>query len=180
MIRYLTYLTGYLFLQAITYLITPFFPLFAVRAEGYVGNGKLWQEGWRLPKWLSWFDTPDNSLDGDKNHMSKYATYPRYFRHLIWLYRNSLYGFKWSVMAMDVEVDHQEINGELKINYKYKRWGKLTIKQPNGAWQWKYLAPISFAPNYCWNLNFGWLLDDHSKTEALFMFSPRIKRIPND
>lgn len=180
MIRYIYYLCWYLILQLLTYLITPILPLFAIRAEGWSGNGKLWQEGWRLHPYLAWFDTPDNSLDGDSNHLNKYITYPRYLRHLIWLYRNSLYGFKWTVMAMEVEAEKQEVKGDLKINHKYSRFGTLCIKQPNGAWQWKHISPIRWLPGKCWVLNFGWLLDDRDKELALFMFSPRIKSIPSD
>ena len=33
---------------------------------GWCNNGTVWQSGPRLLSFLSWFQTPDNSLDGDQ------------------------------------------------------------------------------------------------------------------
>lgn len=48
----LFYLPINLFVTAIAWIISPVLPLFAS------------SDGW-LPRWLWWFQTPDNSIDGD-------------------------------------------------------------------------------------------------------------------
>lgn len=171
--RYFLYLLAYIPIQLLTYLITPLLPLFAVIRYGKLDNANAEGMGYRLPLFLSWFDTPDNSLDGDSNFINKNILYPRYLRHLMWLYRNSLYGFKWSGMSMPVQ-NYWAATGNLKINYHTKEFGSFSIKQPNGAWQYKLVKPFL---GKILVLNFGWLLDDHSQKRALFLFSPRLKKI---
>jgi hypothetical protein len=46
-------------------ILSPVLPVFATEQEGRLDNNSRWGMGPRLPKWLSWFQTPDNSLDGD-------------------------------------------------------------------------------------------------------------------
>lgn len=175
--RYLAYLLLYLVLQLVTYLITPLLPLLAVRRECWNDNKSIWAPGWKLPKWLSWFDTPDNSLDGDTNHINKYITYPRYLQHLLWLYRNSLYGFKWSVMGARID-SGRIFDGNTKVNYVGPVYGTLRVSCDK-YWQWKKVTPSKLFKGRCWVLNFGWLLDDPNQETALWMFSPRLKRIKN-
>jgi len=174
MLRYLTYLAIYIPVQLFAYLITPLLPLFAVKRMGGWDNNSYRQTQPRLPIWLSWFDTPDNSLLGDSRWMADHTG--SYWSMVCWLYRNSLYGFKWTVLAVDVQ-DTQIIIGNPDIGYQRSRFGILRIRQPNGAWQFKIVKPIF---GKIFEGNFGWLLDDTTKQRALFMFSPRIKGIQND
>lgn len=173
MLRYITYLCVYLVVQILTYIITPLLPIFTERREGWCDNANVWCEAPRLPRWLSWFDTPDNSLKGDKNFAEEHED--TYLSRVIWLYRNSLYGFKWTVLAAPVDTD-RVFTGNTKINYKGPVFGKLTVSCGD-YWQFKIVTPSKIFKNYCWVLNFGWLLDDVDQQKALFMFSPRLKRI---
>ena len=52
MILALIYLPINLLFTALAWLVSPALPAFAS------------EDGW-LPKWLWWFQTPDNSIDGD-------------------------------------------------------------------------------------------------------------------
>ena len=97
--HYLKVLTIYIPIQILTYLITPILPLFAVWRIGWCNNNSYQAESLRLPLWLSWFDTRDNPLTGDAKFLAKNK--PSYFNMIKWLYRNSLYGFKWTVLALD-------------------------------------------------------------------------------
>ena len=131
------------------WLITPILPLFAVWKTGWCNNNLYQAESLRLPLWLSWFDTPDNSLFGDQRWEQEHNG--GYWSQVGWLYRNSLYGFKWTVLAL-----------------------------PEGhpsAWQWhkKY-----YFKTFYLDLNFGWMLDNIENGRAMFMFSPRIKRIKDE
>ena len=168
--RYLTYLVCSLLAQCLAWLITPILPLFREGRWGYSDNGNLWMLEPRLPSWLSWFDTPDNSLLGDARW---YREHPKgtYWNMVAWLYRNSLYGFKWTALSQQVQTIRQ-VTGSPDIGYQGERFGTLSIRQPNGAWQYKVVKPLF---GKVFEGNFGWLLDDTSKQRALFMFSPRFK-----
>ena len=52
------------------YILAPVLPLFAEQRDGWLDNGSIWGMGPRLPTWLNWFMTPDNSLDGDSTFQS--------------------------------------------------------------------------------------------------------------
>ena len=168
--RYLAYLIVYLVLQLLTYLITPLLACCWEVRKGWVDNRDHEEEGPRLWKWLSWFDTPDNSLDGDPAFLNRYLIYPRYLRHLSWLYRNSLYGFKWSVLA--VPPGRVFRVGPDNLDYHTGTYGSTHLWNEAGAWQYKSVRPFL---GRVLILNFGWLLEDASQTKALFMFSPRLK-----
>ncbi len=136
-------------MQIFTWILTPILPIFKVCREGWCNNNTYIAWGPRLPVWLAWFDTPDNCLRGDENWDREHVF--GYMSVVGWLYRNSLYGFKWTVLSL-----------------------------PEGhpsAWQWH--KEFYFKTFYL-DLNFGWMLDNIENGRAMFMFSPRIKRIPND
>lgn len=171
---YALYLIASFGMQLVAWCLTPILPLFRKELWGWSNNGNMRALGPRLPHWLSWFDTPDNSLLGDSRWMADHTG--DYWSMVCWLYRNSLYGFKWTVLAVDVQ-DTQIITGNPDIGYQRSHFGILRIRQPNGAWQFKIVKPIL---GKIFEGNFGWLLDDTTKQRALFMFSPRIKGIQND
>lgn len=74
-------------------------PALVVELVGKIGAPVLAlfvdEDGW-LPRFLWWFQTPDNSCDGDAAHMERW---PRdgwgwtWLRRTAWLFRNSAYGF---------------------------------------------------------------------------------------
>lgn len=171
---YALYLIASFGMQLVAWCLTPVLPLFRNEQWGWSNNGSVRALGPRLPRWLSWFDTPDNSLLGDSKWMADHTG--DYWSMVGWLYRNSLYGFKWTVLAVDIQ-DTQIVTGNSNIGYQRSRFGILRIRQPNGAWQFKIVKPIL---GKIFEGNFGWLLDDTTKQRALFMFSPRIKGIQND
>jgi hypothetical protein len=174
MLRYLAYLAIYIPVQLFAYLITPLLPLFAVKRMGNTDNNRYQSVEWRLPIWLSWFDTPDNSLYGDDNWYEAHK--PNYFSAVAWLYRNSLYGFKWSVLAAPNNPKVcTVIEGATNLNHHTGTYGVMRITRTDGYWQLKIVTPSKVFKGRIWVLNFGWLLDDPSQEKALFMCSPRLK-----
>jgi hypothetical protein len=175
MLRYLTYLAIYIPVQLFAYLITPLLPLFAVKRMGWCDNHSYESVEWRLPLWLAWFDTPDNPLIGDANWL--HAHFPvKYWDKVGWLYRNSLYGFKWSVLAAPNNPKVcTVIEGPGNLNHHTGTYGVMRITRTDGYWQLKIVTPSKVFKGRIWVLNFGWLLDDPSQERALFMFSPRLK-----
>ncbi len=176
--RYYLYLCILIVLQLITYIITPLLPLLSktVKATPINNNSRV-ASGTKLFRWLSWFDTPDNSLEGDDNFLAKNV--PSYISKVKWLYRNSLYGFKWTILSATI-TDPQLIKykGDPRVNRNNGIQGKL-VATYNNYWQFKYVKSIY--KSYGVMLNFGWQLDEFIKDpkpgKALFQFSPRIVRI---
>lgn len=175
--RWPVYLLTYLILQVVAYLITPILPLFAKMREGWSDNHGAWREEPRLPKWLSWFDTPDNSLWGDRQFMLDHKE--TYLSKVIWLYRNSLYGFKWTTLACVVDYPNEIVfSGYPNINRNNGVTGTFQASY-KGYWQWKCVKKL--IGNRGIMFNFGWELDTAVKKgqpmTALFMFSPRFVSI---
>jgi hypothetical protein len=169
--RYALYLLIYIPVQIFAYLITPLLPLFAVKRIGNTDNNRYQSVEWRLPLWLSWFDTPDNCIYGDDNWYKSHKA--NYFSAVGWLYRNSLYGFKWSVLAAPAnDKSSLDITGPSDLNHHTKTYGVMEIVRSDGYWQYKSVRPFM---GRILILNFGWLLDDPSQEKALFMCSPRLK-----
>lgn len=101
-----------------------------------------------LPRWLSWFQTPDNDLDGDAGWLIlhwqwRYKLVPtlcNYVGRVGWLLRNRAYGFKWSVLA--APIDHAPaFNGDPVVNRNNGHFGLLRCWHGN-AWQWKWVHPL--------------------------------------
>lgn len=172
MIRWLTCLAALATMSLIAMVLTPLLPLFARPRLGPVDNNNATAVEPRLPRWLAWFDTPDNSLLGDpgwrKTHDGGYSS------QVAWLYRNSLYGFKWGPIAAPMS-EPRIVDGDPSINRNNGRFGILRITM-GPYWQWKCVKPIA-ATGYCWMINLGWMLNDAGQKKALFMFSPRVVKI---
>lgn len=172
----------YLVLVPISLLITlvamvfaPILPIFATMQEGLIDNGSATGIEPRLPKWLNWFQTPDNSLWGDQTF--KQLNPPCYWSEVKWLWRNPAYAFAL-----------RYIPGE-----QGQYWGDNTIRdndnakagwcfvKAGGLFQFTWIYPIGF--NRCIMVNLGWniraLVDDNVQPkpnpyQATFVFSPRI------
>lgn len=163
MIRWLICLPIALIGELVAILLAPLLPLF-VTARG------------TLPRWLAWFDTPDNLALGDRGHLVRWAGRSGYIQIVAWYLRNRAYGLKWGPLGAPVR-DGVVLEGDLLVS----RWHAGLLRCRCGPfWQWKRVLPIPGA-GYCLMLNFGWLLDDFvdgesAKPKALYLFSPRLRR----
>lgn len=78
-------------------------PFFVVNRAGSLDNSTRYGFGWYLPDWLSWFQTPDNDIDGDQGWREEHwqwrfrlpAVLATYVGRVGWLWRNPGYGFGW-------------------------------------------------------------------------------------
>ena len=143
--RYIIYLIISLIMQVVAWVITPILPIFSVYRYGPLNNNNGYGMGWRLPKWLSWFDTPDNPLTGDERWKSKHWP-PTHWSMVLWLYRNSLYGFKWTVLGApmpDIENKYWQwryYSNWIKLDFgwllePYKNNPDLYYEQPKALFQ---------------------------------------------
>ena len=141
-------------------IICPLLPLF-VQADGH------------LPKWLSWFDTPFDTADGDRGHQEKYPGvdwWSTYGRRVAWYWRNCCYGFDMRVCGVEVNPDRDvitvdgnpDIGDQTGISgtcrWKAYRQGDLI------AWQFMYVKHYSiFNIHKCVRIGLGWKIWDNEK-----------------
>ncbi|MBS1189059.1 MAG: hypothetical protein H6R10_851 [Rhodocyclaceae bacterium] len=179
--RYFIYLIAALAMEIVSLPLAFILPFFARNA--------------RLPRWLSWFQTPDYSLEGDGGWQNEHWQWRKrlsdllciYVGYMGWLLRNRAYGFKWSVLAAPVDQDALRSEGDLSIknrDHAKAGWFRVWMK---GYWQYKRIWQIP-GQTLCVMLNFGWQLDNYitdptlhlTRPKALFMFSPRVSAFHPD
>jgi hypothetical protein len=148
------------------------FPYFRELRDGLLDNGQESGVAPRLPNWLSYFDTPDNSLLGDGTWAKSHTG--TYWDMAAWLYRNSLYGYQWSVLAAPIFGIPRIYNGSRDLNHHTNKTGVLRV---TCASYWQYKAVTPFILGYCWVLNFGWILDDESQLFSMYTCSIRIRKL---
>jgi len=176
MISYILLVPVSLLLTLIAVIIAPILPLFASNVSGMVDNGTSVRLEPRLPKWLSWFQTPDNSLNGDATFES--LNPPCYWSQVKWLWRNPAYSFGLQILGTPYVSD---IQGDTTIRDNDNAKAGWCLVTVNGLFQFRWVRPIGFSR--CIYCNFGHnilaLVDPNvepkpSLYKATFVFSPRI------
>jgi hypothetical protein len=178
----MTYLI-YLFLVPVSLLTTlvgvlfaPVMVLFKVEKDWWCDNHSYRAMGPVLPSWLNWFNTPDNTLDGD-------ATFENlngigYWSKVKWLWRNPAYSFALRYLTAPYAASFKGDN-TIKDNDNAKAGWCLV--HANGLFQFTSVTPIGYSR--CIYVNLGWniraLVDDNVQPkpdpyQATFVFSPRI------
>ena len=130
-----------------TLLTFPLAPILALCHSDQVGwcdNATIYQQGPRLHKWLSWFQSPDNSLDGDITFQSFFP--PCWWSKVHWLWRNPFYGFDVKIFDGSTGMSYL---GDLHCDEKNPGYLLVT---GHGLFQWVYFKKIGSKTLY---LNFG-------------------------
>ena len=165
-----------LVLTLIALITAPVMPLFAKQIDGWLLNHSIWGIGPRLPTWLNWFMTPDNSLDGDETFQQINGR--SYWSKVKWLWRNPAYSF--ALRYIDGNPVYWKGDKTIKDNDNAKE-GWLYVNSC-GLFQFVYIKRI-FSTSRCIYVNCGWnirlLVDDNvspkpNPVQATFVFSPRI------
>jgi hypothetical protein len=178
--RWFIYLIFSLLMQLVALVVTPLLPPFARDEFGWTNNNSGSGVEPRLPHWLRWFDTLDNSLLGDENWKATHDG--GYWSRVAWLYRNMLYGLKWTVLAAPVTQTDVWWEGDPSINKNNGRYGFLRVRMGK-YWEIKIVRKLF--GGYGLMLDIGWLLNPYCtnaqlhKTQplALFQFSPRLFKV---
>lgn len=137
----------------------------------------------RLPRGLSWLQTPDNSLDGDNGWKTEHMTWlnargdrldalRRYVKRVLWLYRNPMYGFDFAVLGAKCRSgDSAFWHGDPHTGIDHP--GTLLILVYRGTplkpiyFQWYYVRAWGRS-NRRLRINLGWKLwGFHGQTETL-------------
>jgi hypothetical protein len=167
MIRWLLLLPIDLISAPICWLTAPLVALFAA------------DNGW-LPRWLSWYQTPDNSLDGDIGWRTKHLIgWPRYIKRVLWLCRNPMYGLAWDGPLS------AKIHRAMPIKVQGDPWIKNRDNAIAGAyfctvgpyWNYKLIRPLF--GDTALMLELGWKLQGYAQGreidgKAMYVFSPRL------
>jgi len=156
-LRYVAYLIPSIAMVILNFPLAPFIVLFA---EGKYPNAVL-------PKWLDWFQTPDNPLDGDRNWTLRVWQWryklPKplqiYVGRVGWIWRNSAYNFDINVLGF-----------HLKAPIAYKAWGNERVSDKpytpgwvlrkavnaDGKKAFQFYAILPTFPSKCFRIMFGW------------------------
>jgi len=166
-----------LLLTLLAVLIAPVLPLLASNQEGWLDNHSSWGLGPRLPTWLSWFQTPDNSLDGDATFQTMFPP-GQWWSQVHWLWRNPCYAFAIRYLTNPY---YTQVLGDKTIKDNDNAKAGWCLVHANGLFQFTLVAPIGYSR--CIYINLGWnvrgLVDDNVQPkpnpyQATFVFSPRI------
>ena len=165
-----------LVLTLLALITAPVMPLFAKQIDGWIDNHSIWGIGPRLPTWLNWFMTPDNSLDGDATFQAINGR--SYWSKVKWLWRNPAYSFALKYIASPYTT---EVLGDPTIKDNDNAKKGWCLVHANGLFQFTLVAPIGFSR--CIYINLGWnvrgLVDVNvqpkpTNWQATFVFSPRL------
>lgn len=166
-----------LVLTLVAVLIAPILPLFARPLIGWCNNHSYEAIEPRLPVWLSWFMTPDNSLNGDATFQHLFP--PCYWSQVHWLWRNPAYSFALKYLNSPYETT---VYGDKTIKDNDNAKAGWCFVRANGLFQFRFIKRIANT-NRCILVNLGWnimgLVDDNVQPkpdtwQATFVFSPRI------
>ncbi|QWD55291.1 DUF7338 family protein [Polynucleobacter paneuropaeus] len=149
-------------------------PRFATQSVGWCDNHGFWGIGPRLPNWLSWFQTPDNSLDGDHSFIAinSYG----YWAQVKWLIRNPAYAF--AMRYINTIENKPVLYGNDSIKDNDNSVAGWCFVKCAGLFQFTWVQPIGFSRCiYCvfgWNIRGTLHKDPSDSYQATFDFSPRI------
>lgn len=125
------------------------------------------RDGW-LPRWLWWFQTPDNSLDGDHGWQTEHwqwrfkflAPMARYIGRVGWLWRNNAYGFSTDVLGVKINTSRFTMLGDANVSNRPLHEGLVrrffTALNGDRYFQWYYVR--AWSSRYCLRINLGWKL----------------------
>ncbi len=158
----------------IAYVIAPVLPLFAAQKDGWLDNHSTWGIGPRLPNWLNWFMTPDNSLDGDRTF--EQINGRSYWSKVKWLWRNPAYSV--CLKYINTIQNQTFVKGDDSIKDNDNAKAGWVFVRCAGLFQFVWIKPIG--NNRCFYFNLGWNIRGTLHTvpveayQATFAFSPRI------
>ena len=161
-----------LVITLLSLVIAPVLPLFAVQKLWWCDNHNYQAVGPVLPSWLNWFQTPDNTLNGDATF--QLANGISYWAKVKWLWRNPAYSFALRYLNAPYATS---VAGDPTIKDNDNAKAGWCFVHANGLFQFTLVAPIGFSR--CFYCVFGWNIRGVLETkdsiwQATFAFSPRI------
>jgi hypothetical protein len=151
------------------YVLAPALPLFAVMRFGPMDNNNASGFEPRLPEWLSYFQTPDNSLWGDATFQRLNG--PRYWSMVKWLWRNPAYGFERAVLGAKIRpADVPVVKGDPDVQDGPAGKEGFCFIRISSYWN---LVWVKRSGNTrCWYFNLGWKLKTYAENPARVLTEP--------
>ena len=163
-----------LLLTLIAVILAPILALCTVQKLWWCDNHNYQAVGPVLP--FNWFQTPDNTLNGDATFQSLNGI--SYWAKVKWLWRNPAYSFALRYLNAPYATN---VAGDPTIKDNDNAKAGWCLVHANGLFQFTLVAPIGFSR--CVYVNLGWnvrgLVDVNvnpkpQEWQATFVFSPRI------
>ena len=114
-----------------------------------------------VPKWLNWFLTHDNDIDGDQDHLQRWtgeSKWKKLLRRTAWLWRNKGYTFDYDVCGRII--GNTLMNKGDPETSDAKKAGYIFQYDENGTWEYYLVKPYYFKKDKCLRLRFGWKIAD--------------------
>jgi hypothetical protein len=168
-----------------TVILAPVLALCVEKRVGVIDNGTNIGEAYYLFTWLSWFQTPDNSIDGDQGWRTEHWQWrfklplplAVYVGRVGWLWRNPGYGFG---LIRVINYGQVTITGTYGIETNPLVEGSLLIEDPS-YFQYRLVKRISAGKalymNLGWNIKGIYEAPIGTSQICTFAFSPRIVSI---
>ena len=166
-----------LLLTLIAVILAPILALCTVQKLWWCDNHNYQAVGPVLPTWLNWFQTPDNTLNGDATFQSLNGI--SYWAKVKWLWRNPAYSFALRYLNAPYATN---VAGDPTIKDNDNAKEGFCLVQANGLFQFVLVRRIG-STSRCIYINVGWnirgVVDDNVQPkpdtwQATFVFSPRI------
>lgn len=174
MTRYLISFSLWLLAFVGTWLLSPVLPLCARPQSGWINNHEKLSVEPRLPWFLRWLSTSDNSLLGDDGHKERWAGKSQYWQMSDWLRRNAAYDFTWDVLGVEPK-GAMKVTGDPWIKNRDNAVASVLDVEFDNCWMHKSVTQTG--PKTCRMLEFGWRLQPWAQGrgsgKAQFVFSIR-------
>jgi len=155
----------------LAYLLAPILPLFRVDMLGNCDNNHYVRVEPRLPLWLNWFMTDDNSLCGDMGFVLKNGE--SYWSMVKWLWRNPAVGFEKAFLGADIKShDTLEFDGNPQVQDAPHGTEGYSLVFLGTFWNFTYIKKIG---NRCIKLDIGWQLKTYAEDTSRITTQPKAR-----
>jgi len=183
--KWLLILPLHIIVNVVAYLFAWLLSMFYSNANGPINNGDAIGIEPRLPGWLPWFQTVDNSLLGDmawkemqedhwawRTKLSGYPCIQNYFGRLGWLLRNPGQRFERApyVVANILPTDCVQTKGNPFIQDKPAGVAGYCFTKINNYWG--FYAIIKLSSKRCMKIKVGWNLKTYSEKPERVLSKP--------
>ena len=153
----------------LAYALAPVLPLFRVERLGMCDNNHARRVEPRLPEWLDWFMTDDNSLCGDAGFAAREGE--SYWSMVLWLWRNPAVGFERNALAANV--NHAMMIHSLgdphvqDAPHGREGWCFVMVGR-----YWNLVLVKRLGDERCLKVEIGWQLKTYAEDQSRLMVQP--------